>query len=380
MDNNYNINFEIDSKYTVTGVEGGKGFKNRVYSVECSVCNEDKELFPTPFKSPRPALKVGKIPCGCSTNYAYTSEQLKVLLKRKEDELGTKIEILSSTVDKCSDVAFYCCERSEGKITSVKKFLGKTRVYCPHKDEHWRTEQTKLRLEGLYKGIYTDFHFNKETSLWDFKCNSCSNDEFVREGLCTGVFSASASRLGKTDVSTCRCGTYSILTPDQNLYRCVRTAEEGYEITGYEEPYKGVYTLTGFVCPKGNKNLATVVSFLSGRRCTCCTDNGFNRTKKGLLYIVKWEHISGITFLKYGITNREVEERIKEQFREASEGFSYEILRIVEGEGEYVSQLERSIKEKVGGRYASPYIFPDGWTETCSISKEDEIKSLINNV
>lgn len=249
--------------------------------------------------------------------------------------------------------------------------------YCPHKNDHWRTERTKKNLEELYEGRYTNFNYNKDTSLWEFNCNNCSSDEFVKAGLCSGIFSASASRLGNEKFPSCRCGECTVLTPDQNLYRCVKSAKDGYEITGYEEPYKGVYTLIGFICPKGNKNIATVVSFLTGRRCSCCAGSGFSKTKDGIIYLVKWKHISGISFLKYGITNRSLDERIKEQNRESSEGFSYEVLKVISGSGEDVHNLEQTIKKEVGGHYASPYIFPDGWTETFSVSKESLALSLM---
>lgn len=371
----YNIDFPVDEKYTVIGVEAGK---NRIYHIKCSVCSKDKELFPNHFKSARPSFKRGNVCCGCSKNYKYNSEQLKVLLKRKAEELKVSINLLGDSLEKESPIIFYCCDKSEGKETTVRRFLHKTSCYCSHKDEHWRTGQTKKHLEEVYKGQYDNFKFNKITGLWDFECSTCKYDEFVMAGLCSGVFSASSSRLSKTKIPVCRCATAPILTPDQNLYRCVKTSGEGYEVTGYEEPYKGVYTLIGFVCPKGNKNIATVMSFLTGRRCTCCTDSGFNKSKDGSLYVVKWEHISGINFLKYGITNRDIEERIKEQYREASEGFSYEILKVFRGSGEDVSGIERKIREEVGGRYASPYLFPDGWTETCSTNKASTIFSLID--
>lgn len=118
MEDNYNINFPLDKRFTVVGVEGGKGYKNRLYHVNCSICNKDKELFPEPFKTPRPALKSGKIPCGCSRNHKYGSDQLKVLLKRKAEELKINVEWLEDTLEKESLVVFYCCDKSEGKETT----------------------------------------------------------------------------------------------------------------------------------------------------------------------------------------------------------------------------------------------------------------------
>lgn len=378
MEDNYNINFSLDERYTVVGVDGGKGYKNRMYKVLCKVCNSDQELFPKPFRVSRPSLKKGGLCCGCNRNYRYGSEQLKVLLKRKAETLGMTVQALGDPVRKESPVVFYCCDKSEGKETTVGNFLAKQSRHCPHEGKHWRTDQTKARLEQVYEGRYTNFNFNKDTSLWEFNCNNCSSDEFVKAGLCDGIFSASASRLAKTEVTTCRCGHYSILTPNQNLYRCVQNSEEGYEVTGYEESYKGTDTLIGFVCPKGNKNIATVSSYLSGRRCTCCKGGGgFNRNKQGTFYLVKWKHLSGVSFIKYGITNRTVEERIRQQFNTASKELTYEVLRTFTGTGEEVFEIEREIRSLVKGGYVSPFIFPDGWTETCSVAKEEELISVL---
>lgn len=66
---------------TVIGESGRRRGKNIIWEVECSICSQDKELFPTPFDGNKFQMDKGQRPCACSP-YQYTEDQNKIRLSR----------------------------------------------------------------------------------------------------------------------------------------------------------------------------------------------------------------------------------------------------------------------------------------------------------
>lgn len=73
---------------TVTGVAGKDRNRNTVFSLECSVCSKDTELFPDGFINVKGDLVRGKVPCGCAKNPRWTQSQFETLVKRRCTEKG----------------------------------------------------------------------------------------------------------------------------------------------------------------------------------------------------------------------------------------------------------------------------------------------------
>lgn len=68
----------------VTGIIGSNKYGNKIYSVTCDICSQDKGLFPEGyFTSTKRQLEQGQIPCGCSKCPHYTKDQFFVLVKRE---------------------------------------------------------------------------------------------------------------------------------------------------------------------------------------------------------------------------------------------------------------------------------------------------------
>ncbi|AGH31962.1 hypothetical protein VPIG_00105 [Vibrio phage PWH3a-P1] len=59
------------------------------YSIHCSVCSNDKELYPENIiVCPKAILDRGGLPCGCANNPMWSDYQRKILAKRRCEELG----------------------------------------------------------------------------------------------------------------------------------------------------------------------------------------------------------------------------------------------------------------------------------------------------
>lgn len=66
---------------TVVGVVGKSG-SHKKYGLTCSICSEDKELFPELFESRKGSLVNGKVPCGCSKSPNWKPFQVEIIARR----------------------------------------------------------------------------------------------------------------------------------------------------------------------------------------------------------------------------------------------------------------------------------------------------------
>lgn len=73
---------------TVVGVSDQKIGTNKVYQLTCSVCHEDKELFPDLFESLKGNLVNGRVPCGCSKRTKWKPFQIEIIVGRLCVESG----------------------------------------------------------------------------------------------------------------------------------------------------------------------------------------------------------------------------------------------------------------------------------------------------
>lgn len=76
--------FGPSSQLEVVGWFGHRIGSNKKYTVECSICKEDAELYGDGrFLIPKSKIEQGRVPCGCSERVVWTKEQYKVLVKRE---------------------------------------------------------------------------------------------------------------------------------------------------------------------------------------------------------------------------------------------------------------------------------------------------------
>jgi len=69
-------------RLTVVGVVGKSKNGIKIYSSTCSICSEDKELFPDLFESQKGHLVNGNVPCGCSKRTKWKPFQVEIITRR----------------------------------------------------------------------------------------------------------------------------------------------------------------------------------------------------------------------------------------------------------------------------------------------------------
>lgn len=265
------------------------------YSLYCNVCSEDKELFPEgAIVSTKYALHEGKVPCGCSNKYLWSERQHVLLIERK-----------------CADKGYEFLG-FEGEYNRSKSFL---KLYNSITDNHWSVtynnlvnkgrsdpeEANLIRADKVSKANRKDSHMEKvfrstgsfplestfkrasvkdrrgENCLWEYTCPVCSADEYVKEGLCSGVFISRSTNLVRGN-KPCRCTGGKGYTRDQRVFLVNKILlEEGCNFL-FMEPSKTFNKNVNFhwECKQGHVNRTPVSRFLSGNRCTACAESNCN--------------------------------------------------------------------------------------------------------
>lgn len=131
------------------------------------------------------------------------------------------------------------------------------------------------------------------------------------------------------------------------------------------ENYVNLKTKSLFECLECNSTWkSTPGNILAGRGCPSCSTSGFDPSKPSWVYVLKFAH-----FIKYGITN-DVNRRLGEHLKN---GEYLVIATQLYEDGKLALEMERHIKAKLGGKFTTPEICPDGWTETLCTSKLDDL-------
>ena len=305
---------------TVVGVSDRKSGRHKVYTLSCSVCSEDKELYPDLFESVKGSLVNGQIPCGCAKSSKWTKQQYEVRVKRECIKRGYEFLGFVGNPDKVNaktKLSLRCLvDGDEWQSTNIANFFcGKG---CPEcritatKEANTKPDSALIQ-SFMATGAYPEgTTFTRNTTrknkaghiaYWDVFCPICSNDEFVSNELCSGIFVSYAGNLQRGN-KPCRCNTHSYQwTQAQIEYRIQKVCDsEGLGFKGFTD--KG-YTGTNkskhlWTCSKGHLcDSTTVHSFLNNDiRCKTCRDesgigNGFypDRTEEqDYLYIISFDN------------------------------------------------------------------------------------------
>ncbi|AGG57814.1 hypothetical protein VPBG_00042 [Vibrio phage helene 12B3] len=308
---------EKGSILTVTGVSGKIG-SNDLFSVECSVCSEDTELFPDGFSRVKGMLQnkdgsLKAIPCGCSNSPKWTDRQDEILTQRLLDKTQPNLKVIGSVKVKGKDRKFIlecnvCSSDDElwplGSITSTKDSLGKGVVPCGcSKNPNYSESQWKIKVQ-----------------------RECNQSGYVFHGFdlsqSGGKFKGQNTKL---DLSNPTTGN-----------RWQSTSITGFLNKGSGDPSDARY--------------------------------GYNPTLDGRLYLIEWFGF-GESYLKKGITNKETLTRIKQQYRKSK--LDYRIIREIHSEdGELIADLEKFLNTRFDGSQCSKELLPDGYTETVENTPE----------
>lgn len=163
---------------------------------------------------------------------------------------------------------------------------------------------------------------------------------------------------------------------------------EGYEFNGFLEGYKNAKSKFIYKCHTHGKQKVIYHSFKNGgTRCPSCAVYGYQKSKTGIFYVVKWTNTENESWLKFGITGQSnPETRMKQQVynhkRKTGEILSYDIRFMCHWtDGEIAENIERDFKalQSTHGVFCHKSMMWDGHSETISLEAAGELQEAIKN-
>lgn len=308
---------------TVLGCNNLKGSK-KSYILCCSICSEDKELFPPYFESKKSNLNNGRVPCGCSKSCKWSMLQYETKVRRECSTRNYEFLGFGAGKGKRTKISLKCLEDDHvWETTSIDNFLHNGRG-CTMCSRVSRVEALRLPDDTHIAGFLatkaykmgTTFTRNTKRktsegyfSYWDITCPVCSEDVYVKEGLCSGRFTTHSYTLKRGGLP-CRCSGNYKWTQEQREYQIKKLAkEEGLIFDNWVSLYTETCSKFNWTCKEGHKCQTTVDGFLvAGARCMSCYresgDFGYFKDKKGdldSLYLLQLSNASE-DFIKIGRT------------------------------------------------------------------------------
>lgn len=354
---------------TVTGKKDSKG-----YYIHCSVCSLDEELWP----KERVYLTLtqwneNKSPCGCSKSPKYKDWQYEVLCKRKASELGyeflgwgsewkaqkTKIKLYNpKTGNTWNTTNIQCFIFFDGQDPSLRGSRISKNIRIPD-EKHFKDFEKSGVMYDKSNGATRTFIRNEVIksasggfSHWDVTCSICSNDEYVQEGVCSGVFTTYQSNLKRGD-RPCRCSPTYKYSEGQRVYQLSRILKEEScgKFISLPDNYSSGRDKFKWLCSiYNNENHTCINSFIfAGNRCFNCNRerlmnqvNGFGyyperAEENDYLYILNFNNC----YIKVG-RSFNIRERIR-NLKRFSGCSNIEILNVFTGKHKNVICIEKYI-------------------------------------
>lgn len=368
------------------------------YRVTCSECSKDTELFPSGyFVSTKSNLNAGKSPCWCSKPRP-TIEQAQVVTKRKLDTSKYKFIGIDKYEGKSSSyiITLECIKHSgvftvlyQTFVTKGTKgcslcFKTKIQESCGKTDDHFIDTFFKT---GKFKDGTKFWRNTEKTGIkgnfvyWNYYCPECSNDEYVENGLCSGVFTSTVSNL-RSGCLACRCGgKQSKWTAEQRTYQIKKVVNKvGGNFIGWVGGYENSNSRFNWSCQDGHLCNSKCEWAFYDLRCSTCSDRGFSKDLPASFYITKWYN-SLKTIIKFGITNKTVLDRVEQQARKC--GMSYEILYDFKFQNGLDAWIIENDLVKANKDIERPVVpkseMEDGYTETTHYYNLNKILKIVED-
>lgn len=203
-------------------------------------------------------------------------------------------------------------------------------------------------------------------AYWNYICPICSVDEYVKNGVCTGLFEAYSGSLKKGDLS-CRCSRQYRYTKGQWEYRLKKECKErGYEFLGCKTEKFGSKSKFIYLCPIHGKQTITPSNFFKGRGCAQCA--GQNQ-KECYINIIYDEHLA--VALKFGISNKSKARLRGQNGRNLFQMKQMQVYQFCSVED--CKAAERTCLSEIDCGILSSRELQDGYTETTSLQNLDKI-------
>lgn len=359
--------------------------------VFCPICAKDPEMYGDGiFIVNKQYKKKGLIPCGCSKSAKYTESQFIILVKRELSKLqhkGLSFVKLSEEFNGYDTRFDVMCE-THGIFNTVldniryKKSNNSACTKCSGKYvktpeeyiEYCNTQYADHNFEFFLQEDLPELDHSKYVY---YSCPKCSHDEYVKEGICSGIFRLYKTQINRQAIS-CRCCFGFYWKEPHVKYQITKIIKEENikdKFIGFIDGYKNNTSKFIRKCQDHGEYTTTVANFKNRRdSCPLCYKSRFNPSKPAYVYLVRWYGF-GEEYLKFGITNREVIARVKEQYSKAD--LDYEILSSYYFKnGSLAEKLENIIKDNFETSLCSKTFMRNGHTETTSTNNYELISFL----
>lgn len=361
---------------------------NNLWEVSCDFCRNDLisslDVGLSKFKATTIQLRGGVKICRCHRplNKIEATVEIKNTL---ESEGGSFIGWTGDIIGNNELFTFYDNKGHKNKISYGNFKVGKRCKLCANN----RLSEEKIYPLSYWQGVVdqnpkyplgtkiVEYIGDRTVTLY---CPCCEKDIYYKNNLGGCTFEIRNYKLYDGN-RPCRCN--NILNKDQMTFKIetllnttnkhfVRWIDENVNSRSYFE----------IECDKGTKHLITYDNFINnGYRCVCCGERsfGFDASKPAYMYVVRWFGY-GESYLKFGITNRKVIDRIEEQSNN-SKHLDYEIIyTCYNNKGMIIQDIERKCKQTLEVGVCPKKWLPDGYTETVhdTFSNLNKIIKLID--
>ena len=264
------FNTEKCSVLTVTGVSGKDRKGRAIFSVGCSVCSKDTELFSdSSTVSSKSHLLSGKVPCGCSRNPRWSQTQYIVRLERFCKYKNYTILFSESPIKENSYHTLFNPFTQNIWKSTTNNLINHQRGCKKESDMikgYLKTKNTTLRVGYKIKTVkgntltVISVRGKGNKRLYELFCDSCSLD---KELWPEGSIKSSKSNLLKGQIP-CDCSKVPRYTKTQWTLRVGRECKKrNYIFKGWVGGFKGTYTkLDLYNSVTGNRWQSTSISNL----------------------------------------------------------------------------------------------------------------------
>lgn len=215
------------------------------------------------------------------------------------------------------------------------------------------------------------FDIKREGKNVTYKCENCSNDEYVNAGVCSGVFSSTWGNL-KDGGTSCRCSVKPTWTSEQQEYRINKSFGNKAKFVRWDSGYLGIKSKFWAKCENHVEWKASASDVTNnGSGCPLCAKTGYAEGLPGVLYVLSSENST-----KLGITNISADNRTKYVSRKSKDTFEV-IKEWIWEDGSIAPMIERKLLTELREFYNNPAEKHHGYTE-CFVGLSSEL--LVNLV
>lgn len=251
------------------------------------------------------------------------------------------------------------------KVVAIKQ----SRTVSDERHIHKFIATGKFREGYIFKRNLDKVDQHGKYPYWDCICPVCSTDEYVKAGVCSGVFTAFRSDLLKGSIP-CRCHPGYCLTKDQWEYRLSKECKNrGYTFKGWKGQYYNSSSKFIYSCPVHGERSVAVNSFLSGRGCSLCAGN----TQQQCYINAVCDGATPVA-LKVGIANNS---KVRLKFQNQKNLLQMQQIAVYKFPTVAdCKNAERICLLELNCGILSRRELKDGWTETVALTDYDKVVSI----